>query len=402
MPRVFCCRLIRVLTLHPSTSRQLKQATEAPPPSPIPFLWSMRNRRLQRDVVYLGWPIVPSYMSPSAGLRGSCGGLSQWVQLCTWSPNKLWRSNSIFNLWCENIVFAKSINVAWCRVSHRVLHTPKRPQGFLLSSYQGPYPPPAPSDDRGTTPPPIPFLWSMRNRRLHRDVIYLGWPIAPRIWAQLGGGGGCGGLSQWVYSCAHEAQINFGDLTPYLTYDAKWKQTVVFAKSINEAQCHVSHPCPLHRPKRPQGFLLSSYQGPYSPPAPSDDRGTPPPPPIPFLWSMRNRRLQRDVVYLCWPIAPSYMSPNAGSQPISTAVHRSPNKLWWSNSIFDQAKNQSMRRECRVSHPCPPHTHLGGRSMRRGCVRGAWPRSRWGAAWWCSTAAASRSAWFRTGTRYAA
>ncbi len=30
---------------------------------------------------------------------GGLGGHSQWVQLCTWSPNKLWRSNSIFNLW---------------------------------------------------------------------------------------------------------------------------------------------------------------------------------------------------------------------------------------------------------------------------------------------------------------
>ncbi len=30
-------------------------------------------------------------------------GLSQWVQLCTWSPNKLWRSNSIFNLCVSGI-----------------------------------------------------------------------------------------------------------------------------------------------------------------------------------------------------------------------------------------------------------------------------------------------------------
>ncbi len=35
---------------------------------------------------------------------GGLQGLSQWVQLCTWSPNKLWRSNSIFNLWA-----------LWCR-----------------------------------------------------------------------------------------------------------------------------------------------------------------------------------------------------------------------------------------------------------------------------------------------
>ncbi len=51
-------------------------------------------------VVYLGWPITPSYMSPNAGGRGrELRGLSQWVQLCTWSPkNKLWRSNFTFNL----------------------------------------------------------------------------------------------------------------------------------------------------------------------------------------------------------------------------------------------------------------------------------------------------------------
>ncbi len=38
---------------------------------------------------------------------------------------------------------------------------------------------------------------------------------------------------------------------------------------------------------------------------------------------------QRDVVFLGWPKAPSYMSPNAGgggagSQPMSTAVHMEP------------------------------------------------------------------------------
>jgi len=31
-------------------------------------------------------------------------------------------------------------------------------------------------------------------------------------------GGGCCGVLSDEYSCAHEAQINFGDLTPYLTY----------------------------------------------------------------------------------------------------------------------------------------------------------------------------------------
>jgi hypothetical protein len=52
-------------------------------------------KEISRDIVYLGWPIAPLYMSPNAGMRG----VSQWVKLCTWSPNKLWRSNSIFNLW---------------------------------------------------------------------------------------------------------------------------------------------------------------------------------------------------------------------------------------------------------------------------------------------------------------
>ncbi len=47
--------------------------------------------------------------------------------------------------------------------------------------------------------------------------------------------------------------------------------------------------------------------------------------------SVSPRELQRDVVYLGWPIAPSYMSPNegevgevAGSQPMSRAVHMEP------------------------------------------------------------------------------
>ncbi len=39
----------------------------------------------------------------------------------------------------------------------------------------------------------------------------------------------------------------------------------------------------------------------------------------------RRRGSLRDVVYLCWPLVPSYMSPNkgggGGSQPMTTAVH---------------------------------------------------------------------------------
>ncbi len=47
-------------------------------------LWKgiLAIRGLQRDVVYLGWPIEPSYMSPNAG-EGGVAWLSQWVQLYT-------------------------------------------------------------------------------------------------------------------------------------------------------------------------------------------------------------------------------------------------------------------------------------------------------------------------------
>jgi hypothetical protein len=49
------------------------------------------------------------------------------------------------------------------------------------------------------------------------DVVYLGWLIAPSYMSPKARvGGGCG-VSANEYSCAHGAQINFGDLTVYLT-----------------------------------------------------------------------------------------------------------------------------------------------------------------------------------------
>ncbi len=63
------------------------------------------------------------------------------------------------------------------------------------------------------------FLWRHSIRGLQRDVVYLGWPIAPSYMSPNAGGGGgeLRGLSQLVQLYTG-AQINFGDLTPYLTY----------------------------------------------------------------------------------------------------------------------------------------------------------------------------------------
>ncbi len=48
------------------------------------------NRGLQRDVVYLGWPIAPSYVSPNAGEEEEFRGLRQWVQLYIGDQMNFW------------------------------------------------------------------------------------------------------------------------------------------------------------------------------------------------------------------------------------------------------------------------------------------------------------------------
>ncbi len=57
-----------------------------------------------------------------------------------------------------------------------------------------------------------------QTRGSQRDVVYLGWPIAPSYMSPKAGGGGSRGVSANEYSCANGAQLNFRDLTPYLTY----------------------------------------------------------------------------------------------------------------------------------------------------------------------------------------
>ncbi len=90
------------------------QGQESPPP-PFHSLEEFNSRRPRRRVVignlsgascrrgsytYILWGVTKrcrlSWITNSAfvydlkwGGGGGCGGLSQWVQICTWSPNKL-------------------------------------------------------------------------------------------------------------------------------------------------------------------------------------------------------------------------------------------------------------------------------------------------------------------------
>ncbi len=64
----------------------------------------------------------------------------------------------------------------------------------------------------------------MNIRGLQRDVVFLDWPIAPytvytspNAWG--GGVAGSQPMTKAVHITWHGAQINFEDLTPYLTYD---------------------------------------------------------------------------------------------------------------------------------------------------------------------------------------
>jgi hypothetical protein len=47
---------------------------------------TVTTRGLQREVVYLGKPIAPSYMSANAGEGGSCGSYSANEYCCKQEP----------------------------------------------------------------------------------------------------------------------------------------------------------------------------------------------------------------------------------------------------------------------------------------------------------------------------
>ncbi len=65
----------------------------------------------------------------------------------------------------------------------------------------------------------LPIKWHQLlpySQGSQRDVVYLGWPTAISYMRPNAGGGEGWGPSANEYSCAHGAQINFGDLSPYV------------------------------------------------------------------------------------------------------------------------------------------------------------------------------------------
>jgi hypothetical protein len=63
----------------------------------VAWIKTLFKRGLQRDVVYLCWLIAPSANEYSCAHH------------VTWSPNKLWRSTSKFNLCCTSSLYGEKI-----------------------------------------------------------------------------------------------------------------------------------------------------------------------------------------------------------------------------------------------------------------------------------------------------
>ncbi len=85
----------------------------------------------------------------------------------------------------------------------------------------------------------------------------LEWPIAASYCPNVGGGG-CGVLAN-EYICAHGAQINTGDLTPYLTYVRRSLRLGVVAWEHGLLPC--SDPCSLpHNTQRYSSLRCSQWR----------------------------------------------------------------------------------------------------------------------------------------------
>jgi hypothetical protein len=84
------------------------------------------------------------------------------------------------------------------------------------------------------------------GRGLQRDVVYLCWPIAPpRVRVQMrvkGGDSGSQPMSKAVHITWHGAQINFGDLPPYLNYGLRLDPSVQYWRNTSHGRKHRSSP----------------------------------------------------------------------------------------------------------------------------------------------------------------
>ncbi len=103
---------------------------------------------------------------------GGSRGLSQWVQWSTWSPNKLWRSNSIFLTYACLVLLSRQTVTATQRE--------ERPEYVILDDFLVFYP-------RYTRALPGVFQKSRIFHILNKSAITWGNCILPRVLARTWG-----------------------------------------------------------------------------------------------------------------------------------------------------------------------------------------------------------------------
>ncbi len=98
------CETLRFLHALPSHYGQIKLPVRSQSAALFLSGPDSRNQGVTKRC-HLSWLTISALVYEGGG---GLWGLSHWVQLCIWSPNNLWRSNSILNL-CQ-----KSYNFPLC------------------------------------------------------------------------------------------------------------------------------------------------------------------------------------------------------------------------------------------------------------------------------------------------
>jgi hypothetical protein len=96
----------------------------------LPIFFLFFTGGLQGDVVFLGWPIAPSYMSPNAGGggRGELRGLSQRIQLYTGAQKNSGDLNPYLTY--DSLSYhLEDRHSTWCDAAGLLLHP--RPLPFI-------------------------------------------------------------------------------------------------------------------------------------------------------------------------------------------------------------------------------------------------------------------------------